>query len=382
MSSAPSDPPPEHAAELKWGKTETTAEMAELQARPRYQQLGLDKIGFFVVSLFLFIFALSLMKQGAGTLAPLIQDLFRIDNAVNALGFGWIFAYLIMSGSPVAAAALTFLDAGILDKYSTFCMITGSRLGASFIVLFIGFIYVMRGRNRVNSLGMGLLSLVVTGTTYLAALGVGILLLINGSLDQVQLNSVAFLGSFMDLIFTPLVEFLLRILPEWLLFFIGFGMILVSFSLFDKAVPQMSLKESQVGNLGQFVYRPWVMFGLGATITLISMSVSVSLAILVPLGQRGFVRRENVIPYIMGANVTTFIDTLLAAVLVNNHTGFTIVLAQMVSITIVSLVVLLFGYEKYQRVTLDFIQKVLSSQLGLVVFMALILVVPLLLLLY
>ena len=72
-----------------------------------------------------------------------------------------------MSGSPVAAAALTFLDAGVLDVISTFTMITGSRMGASFIVLFIGFIYVLRGRNKATSLDMGLLSLIVTATTHI-----------------------------------------------------------------------------------------------------------------------------------------------------------------------------------------------------------------------
>jgi Na+/phosphate symporter len=62
------------------------------------------------------------------------------------------------------------------------------------------------------------------------------------------------------------------------------------------------------------------------------MSVSVSLSILVPLSDRGFIRRENLIPYILGANITTFIDTLLASVLLDNPLAFTIVLVQMVSI--------------------------------------------------
>jgi voltage-gated potassium channel Kch len=65
-------------------------------------------------------------------------------------------------------------------------MITGSRLGASLIVLFIGFIYVLRGRDRVTSLSMGLLSLVVTGSTYLLALPLGLALLARGALDAVQ----------------------------------------------------------------------------------------------------------------------------------------------------------------------------------------------------
>jgi hypothetical protein len=96
----------------------------------------LTKIVLFIVSLFLFILAITLMKEGARELAPLVRDSFRVDNPANSLGFGWLFAYIVMSGSPVAAAALTFFDAGVIDQLGTFTMITGSRLGASFIVLF------------------------------------------------------------------------------------------------------------------------------------------------------------------------------------------------------------------------------------------------------
>src|SRR5688572_27020482 len=281
-------------------------------------RVRLFKVILFVVSLFLFILAITLMKEGARDLAPLVRDGFAVSNAANSLGFGWLFAYIIMSGSPVAAAALTFFDAGVIDKLGAFAMITGSRLGASFIVLFIGFIYVLRGRDRTTSLSMGVLSLTVTGTTYLIGLIIGFFILQSGALDHIQLQSGALLNSVVDYIFDPIANFLLTFLPRWSLFLVGLGIIITSFNLFDRCLPQMTVKESQVGRVSRLVYRPSVMFALGAGITLISMSVSVSLSILVPLSARGFIRRENVIPYIMGANITTFVDTLLASVLLNN----------------------------------------------------------------
>jgi Na+/phosphate symporter len=320
------------------------------------------------------------MKEGARELAPLVRDRFHVTNPLNSLGFGWIFAYMVMSGSPVAAATLTFFDAGVIDQLGAFTMITGSRLGASFIVLFIGFIYVLRGRNRSTSLSMGLLSLIVTGTTYLVAMGVGLLLLESGSLDAAQLRSGALLTSATDLVFDPITAFFLSFLPRWSLFLAGFVIILISFNLFDKCLPQMSLKESQVGRMSRLVYQPWVMFLLGATITLISMSVSVSLSILVPLSERGFIRRENVIPYIMGANITTFVDTLLAAVLLNNPQAFTVVLAEMLSITIVSVIILALFFRFYETAMLDLVNRITGSNRNLTFFMVVILIVPVILL--
>jgi sodium-dependent phosphate cotransporter len=350
-------------------------------ARVVWERVRLDKIGLFTASLFLFILAITLMKEGARSIAPLVRDGFAVTSAANGLGFGWLFAYIIMSGSPVAAAALTFFDAGVVDKLGAFAMITGSRLGASFIVLFIGFIYVMRGRDRATSLGMGLLPLTVTGTTYLAGLAIGAGMLQTGALDHVQLRSGMLLNSVMDLIFAPIVRVLVDFLPCWALFLVGLGIIMLSFNLFDRCLPQMAVKESQVGRVSRLVYRRWVMFALGALITFISMSVSVSLSILVPLSNRGFIRRENVIPYIMGANITTFIDTLLAAVLLDNPPAFTIVLAQMVSITLVSMIILATAYRRYERAMLDFVAWVTASNRNLAVFMTIIFVVPLILML-
>jgi Na+/phosphate symporter len=254
-------------------------------------------------------------------------------------------------------------------------------LGASFIVLFIGFIYVLRGRNRAASLGMGLLSLTVTGTTYLVSLMVGLGLLRSGVLDQVQLRSGAMLNSVTDLIFDPIAAFFIAYLPRWALFGVGLGLIMLSFSLFDRCLPQMAIKESQVGRVSRLVYRPWVMFLMGAGITLISMSVSISLSILIPLSNRGFVRRENVIPYIMGANITTFVDTLLAAVLLDNPPAFTIVLVEMISITIVSVIILTTSYHRYERAMLDFVNWATARKRNLAIFMAIIFVVPIVLVL-
>ncbi len=346
-----------------------------------WQKVAWAKIFLFIISLFLFVLAITLMKEGARPLAPLIQTTFAVTNPANSLGFGWLFAYVIMSGSPVAAVALTFFDAGAISQLGAFTMITGSRLGASFIVLFIGFVYALRGRDRETSLGMGLLSLLVTGSTYLVALGVGLLLLSWGWFERLQLSQGALLTAVTDKLFDPIAALFVENLPGWLIFLVGLAIIMFSFNLFDKCLPQMALKESQVGQLSRLVYRPWVMFLLGAGITLVSMSVSVSLSILVPLSSRGFVRRENVIPYIMGANITTFVDTLLAAVLLGNPQAFTVVLVEMVSIALVSLLLLLTVFGRFQRSILSFTHWILAENWRLASFMFIILLTPLALML-
>jgi sodium-dependent phosphate cotransporter len=359
-------------------------QQVDLRKKGRFTRLAsvpYSKVALFIASLYLFILAVTLMKDGAGGLAPLMDGFFSIDNLANSLGFGWSFAYLIMSGSPVAASALAFYNNGTLDQFNTYAMITGSRLGASFIVILIGFIYILRGRDRATSLSMGLLSLIVTVTTYIPSFFLGLYFLRSAYLDRFQIQAGQSIQSVFNRLIYPISNLVSDLLPQWVVFLVGLGIIMLSFTLFDKCLPEMALKESQVGQVSRLVYHPLVMFMLGAAITMISMSVSLSLSILVPLSNRGFIRRENVIPYIMGANITTFIDTLLAAALLDIPSAFTIVLAGMLSISIVSILVLLTMNHFYQAFTLKSANWITSSNRNLVIFGLIILSIPLLLLL-
>jgi Na+/phosphate symporter len=341
----------------------------------------ISKVAMFGASMYLFILAIILMKDGARSLVPLLQDIFYVSNPANSLGFGWLFAYVVMSGSPVAAAALTFLDAGAIDTLSAFTMITGSRLGANFLVIFLGFLYILRGRDKASSLSMGLLSLGVTGTTHLAGLFVGIWMLQGVFFNRMQVGTGYVVDTLFYSLFTPITEALAHFLSNWLLFVVGIILIVLSFNLFDRCLPEMAIKDSQVGRISRFVYRPWVMFILGAVVTLLCMSVSISLGILVPLSQRGFIRRENVIPYIMGANVTTFIDTLLAAIILSNSEAITIVLVEILSMAMISILFLVLAFRPYERSMLRFVEWTTASNKNLTFVMFSIFAIPLLLLL-
>ncbi len=334
------------------------------------------KVGLFIVSLFLFILALQLLKSGARALAPFVRETLQVKNPANALGFGWLFAYAVLSGSPVAATALTFFDAGAIDRLGTFAMIAGSRFGASFIVLALGFVYSLRGHDRKGSLSMGLLSLVVTFTIYAPALAVGYWLLKVGAFDWLHATANGNAISLIDVIFDPIVGFAQTLLPRWIIFVLGFAVLWYSLSLIDHALPDMKLKASAFGGMARLLYRPIVTFGLGLAITSITMSVSVSLSMLVPLSARGYIRRENVIPYIMGANITTFIDTLAAAMLLNNPAAFTVVLVEMVSVTIVSLLMLVLVYRPYERAVLRVVETIGNSRRNLAIFLLIIVGIP------
>lgn len=348
------------------------------------RRINRRKIVIFVVSLFLFILAIQLLKSGAKVLAPFIRDVLAVQSPWNALGFGWMFAYLVLSGSPVAAMSLTLFDAGALDQVGTFAMIAGSRFGASFIVLALGFVYALRGHERKGSTAMGLLSLTVTFATCAPALLIGYWLLQNGALNGIHLGSGGQLVSVMDVLFNPLVNgvnavlaaFLPQSAAQVMVFLLGFGVLWYSLNLIDQSLPNFKLQESGFGGMARLLYRPIITFLLGAGITTLTMSVSVSLSLLVPLSARGYIRRENVIPYIMGANITTFVDTLVAALLISKPEAFTVVLVLMISVAVVSLFILVLIYPYYERAILRLVEVVGHSRRNLAVFLLIIFGIP------
>jgi Na+/phosphate symporter len=344
-------------------------------ARDPRLRVAWRKIGVFLLALFLFILSIQFLKSGATALAPFVGGL-AVRNPANALGFGWLFAYLVLSGSPVAATSLAFFHNGAIDRFEAFAMIAGSRLGASFIVLAIGFVYALRGHERKGSLAMGLLSLVATYAVYVPALAVGYSLLSSGALDWFRPPAATGVLSLLDVIFGPLVIAAEAVLPRWGLFALGFGVLWYSLNLIDHALPNLHLQESAFGGMARLLYRPGVTFALGLVITSLTMSVSVSLSVLVPLSARGYIRRENVIPYIMGANITTFVDTLAAALLLNNPTAFTVVLVEMVSVAAVSLLILWFIYRPYERAVLRVVEVIGARRRHLAVFLLVIVGIP------
>jgi sodium-dependent phosphate cotransporter len=83
----------------------------------------------------------------------------------------------------------------------------------------------------------------------------------------------------------------------------------------------------------------------------------------------------------MGANITTFIDTLLAAVLLGNPPAFTVVLVEMLSVTFVSIAILASIYRLYEHSMLNLVRWVTANNRNLAIFMVTIFVVPLILML-
>ena len=104
------------------------------------------------------------------------------------------------------------------------------------------------------------------------------------------------------------------------------GLLVVGFNCIDRVLPALGGEEHEDREV-TWSSRLWPMFLAGCAVTTLTLSVSVSLTLLVPLVAKGHVRRSNTLPYIAGANITTMVDTLVAAILIGNQDAVRVVAA-------------------------------------------------------
>ena len=328
-----------------------------------------------VFAIYLFTIALKLLSSAAPGVATLFERL-DIHGPLNLIGFGWLAAYGALSGSPVAALSLSLLDGGAIDPAGSLAMLSGSRMGASLIVLLVGFVAYVRGRGRPDGVYVGVVALLTTIIVYIPATALGLWLLDTGAFDE---SASLIPTGWADLPATlarPVVQPLADHLPGVALFGMGVGTLLSAFWLFDRLLPNLDPPPPGFERLSRHFRSARAMFLFGALVTSVTMSVSLSVTILVPLTLKGVVHRRDVIAYVMGANITTFLDTLFASLLLESESATPVVLAEMIAVTAVSAVVFLVAWQPFSRGILAVASRVSAGRTWLAGFLAILFTVP------
>lgn len=355
--------------------------------RTRRRASGVLRLLIALLAIWMFLTAITVMKDGAAPLRPLLLDSPLTDSMQSTLGFGWVSAMFVMSGSPVAVAALTFLAGGVINATETLTMLTGSRLGASFVVLVVAFIYALRTPStagsgdergsRRASISIGIYALVLTAIVYVPALALGIPLLRSGAFNGIDAAAPPAVLDIVDTIVGPVAGLIERVVPETpgVLFLAGLVLLLASVRLVDMALPEAA-DTAHLETHRNWRNRRWMMFGIGSLVALVTMSVSVALTVLVPAVAKGYFRRRQVIPYIMGANITTLGDTLLTSFLLGSPTAVHVVVAELVSITLITVVLLSLVYEPLQRHLTRLTDWILDTRQRLLGFVVVLFCIP------
>ncbi|RZN63194.1 hypothetical protein [Methanonatronarchaeum sp. AMET6-2] len=336
-----------------------------------------------LLAILIFIFGLQLLGEStqvvADTIEPWVKALITGD--LSSLGAGWGLAYILLNGATAAAIGIAFLESGLIDVMNTYMIVSGSRLGAAFIVVFIGFLEYIQGKNPdlLDSSSVGILQFIATYIVYAPAIIIGFLALTYLDLGFLAIPPPEILTYSLDLIFQPFINFLSEYLTHSILFITSILLILGSLRVFDRAFKGISVDKFRSDYLRFQLSNIWVSFGLGSLITLLTTSVALSVGIIVPLYNRGYFKRKELIPYLMGANLTTMISSVIAAAVMESIYGMQAVLTLTLTLLIVTLVALLF-YDKTYRTIQYIFNGIMLEDKYLAIFVALLILTPILLL--
>lgn len=333
-----------------------------------------------LAAVLLFLGGVRLLGSSAARAAPWLQQNLPalIGGDLPALGAGWLASYATLNGSVVAAVAVSLFASATVATAPFLLVLAGSRLGsAAFVVVVGGVDHLRRGTGALRrSVGLGILAFVVTHTVYLPATALARVAMpaAGPAADlmralRVELPGVAGVGGLAR-------EVVARIgaLPA---FALALLLLVASIQVFDallRRVDRERLRDVWLSRLGN----RWVSLAAGMAVTLLGASVAFSVGIVVPLYNRGHVTRRQIVPYLLGANVTTLADTAAVAIFLDAPDALGIVALLLAAVALVSAAALA-AYPAYYRLVDDVTEAVEGGRRGFALFVAALAVLPLLL---
>ena len=334
-----------------------------------------------LATLFLFFFSIRLLGAATDALSAEITPYLRtvIDGELSALGVGWLGALVLMNGSVVAALSISLLHSGLVNDAEFYMMISGTRLGGSGIVFLIGVLDHLHRRHAglEDSTSMGVLTFLITHSIYIPATVLGFLLLPFLATYMLDPRIMDRLTVQTFELFTPVTDFIIQLLGGWLSIILSILILFLSLKLFAEVVCCLDGNVLR-RNLLVFLERKWIAFFAGMLITMATASVAFSLGIFVPLYNRKVIKKKVMIPYIMGANIGTFSDTLLAGIILETVDGVLVIFILTGLASIVTMMALAAGDTFTEAI--EFLQnRIVGSWHLFLAFMAALILAPLLL---
>lgn len=276
-----------------------------------------------VLSIYLFISSIVLIKESATSIGQAALRFLcnLVSDTTTGVLVGWFGTALIQSSGAFDSITVTLVSAGILPMTVGVAIIIGAELGTTVTTQLVSILgYLNRDKEVFRlSFGVAMMHYWYNLATLLIFFPIE---LSSGLLTKIALEGTHIFGripgitevpSLFDLI-TPWIDALLSFIPAWSGIIIGCALLMLSLRESEKHMSAVFATEVSKNLLQSTFGDPIRSFLAGLIFTILVPSTSVMVSLLVPLTATRLIEADqHILPYILGANIGTVVDVMVAA---------------------------------------------------------------------
>jgi sodium-dependent phosphate cotransporter len=275
-----------------------------------------------LVSIYFFVSAIILIKSSAKLMGVALAEkiVLLIRDTTSAVFSGWIITAMLHSSGAFDSIVVAFTSSGAMPLSLAVAAIIGAEMGTTVTPFLISVIERMKGK-RESEAGFNvamshvLYNLVTLMIFYPLELFFGLFtsVAMQGSNIFVRMPWLKAVPDILDIV-TPWVDPLLEHIPPWSGIVLGAILLLVALGAVEKYMTAIFSMPRSWNLIRSTFTRPGRAFVAGFLFTVLVPSTTVMVSLLVPLATSGVIRAEYyILPYILGANIGTVFDVMVAA---------------------------------------------------------------------
>ncbi|PIB35065.1 hypothetical protein BFP72_06470 [Reichenbachiella sp. 5M10] len=275
------------------------------------------------IALFIFLWSLDLMTEAfhiisSDTVSSLLKV---IANPFVSLFIGIFITAVIQSSSTSTSLIVAIVASGSLSIQNAVPMIMGANIGTTLTSTIVSLSYITNNKQFKNAIATGVMHDFFNIMTViilfplewkyqiLSNLSLHITSLLGIHTSQQYITTTKNLG-----LFDTINNYLIQIIEyKSILIILSTLSLLLSIKIISKTISNRLIGTAQEKFEEVFFKNNFNAFSLGAVLTAVIQSSSITTTIIVPLGATEKIKIAKLFPYIVGANVGTTITALIAA---------------------------------------------------------------------
>ena len=275
-----------------------------------------------LLGVYFFISSIVLIKSSAVSMSePLAEKvILLIRDTTSGVFAGWIATALLHSSGAFDSIIVAFVSSGVIPLSLAVATIIGAEIGTTVTPLLVSVIGYIRKKTQLSAsfnvtMTHFLYNLFTLLIFYLAELFFGVFSNIAqaGSSIFVRATWLRYIPSLLD-VATPWIDLLLELIPPWIGLILGGVILVVSLWVLERHMTAIFSMPKSWNLIRATFTRPLRAFAAGFLFTVLVPSTTVMVSLLVPLAASGVIRADYyILPYILGANIGTVFDVMIAA---------------------------------------------------------------------